>query len=83
MYHDLPRSARFRLVLFAIDRDLAETVRREGCSCGGHLHSANYLRKPRGTPAGRSAPERSYVEAVGCRNEAARWDGYNRAGPVV
>jgi hypothetical protein len=50
MYHDLPRTARFWLVLFAIDRDLAETVRKEGCSCGGRLHSANYLRKPRGTP---------------------------------
>jgi hypothetical protein len=50
MYHDLPRTARFWLVLFAIDRDLAETVRKEGCSCGGRLHCANYLRKPRGTP---------------------------------
>jgi hypothetical protein len=49
MYHDLPRTARFWLVLFAIDRDLAETVRKEGCSCGGRLHYANYLRKPRGT----------------------------------
>jgi hypothetical protein len=50
MYHDLPRTARFWLVLFAIDRDLAETVRKKGCSCGGRLHCANYLRKPRGTP---------------------------------
>jgi hypothetical protein len=50
MYHDLPRTARFWLVLFAIDRDLAETARKEGCSCGGRLHCANYLRKPRGTP---------------------------------
>jgi hypothetical protein len=49
MYHDLPRTARFWSVLFAIDRDLAETTRKEGCSCGGHLHCANYLRKPRGT----------------------------------
>lgn len=50
MYHDLPRTARFWSVLFAIDQDLAETVRKEGCSCGGRLHCANYLRKPRGTP---------------------------------
>ena len=50
MYHDLPRTARFWSVLFAIDRDLAETTRKEGCPCGGHLHCANYPRKPRGTP---------------------------------
>lgn len=37
--------------LFAVDQDLANYVRQEGCSCGGHLHSANYRRKPRGGPA--------------------------------
>ena len=50
MYHDLPRAARFGSVLFAIDQDLAETTRKNACPCGGRLHSANYLRKPRGTP---------------------------------
>jgi hypothetical protein len=50
MYHDLPRSARFWSALFAIDRELAETTRKNACPCGGRLHSANYLRKPRGTP---------------------------------
>jgi hypothetical protein len=50
MYHDLPRTARFWSFLLAIDHDLAETAREGGCPCGGHLHSANYLRKPRGTP---------------------------------
>lgn len=50
MYHDLPRAARFWSVLWAIDRDLAETARKNACSCGGRLHCANYLRKPRGTP---------------------------------
>jgi hypothetical protein len=50
MYHDLPRSARFWLFLLAVDQGLAETIRKQGCSCGGRLHSANYLRKPRGTP---------------------------------
>ena len=49
MYHDLPRSARFWLFLLAVDLDLAETTRKQGCSCGGRLHCANYLRKPRGT----------------------------------
>jgi hypothetical protein len=50
MYHDLPRVVRLWSVLSAIDQDLAETTRKQGCSCGGHLHCANYLRKPRGTP---------------------------------
>ena len=50
MYHDLPRSTRFWLFLLAVDQDLAETIRTQGCSCGGRLHFANYLRKPRGTP---------------------------------
>ena len=50
MYHDLPRSTRFWLFLLAVDLDLAKTTRKQGCSCGGRLHAANYLRKPRGTP---------------------------------
>jgi hypothetical protein len=49
MYHDLPRTARLWSVLLAIDQDLAETTRKKACPCGGHLHCANYLRKPRGT----------------------------------
>jgi hypothetical protein len=36
--------------LFAIDQDLAESARKEGCPCGGRLHRANYPRKPRGGP---------------------------------
>ena len=51
MYHDLPRTARFWSFLFAVDQDLANAIRKNGCPCGGRLHSANYLRKPRGTPA--------------------------------
>jgi hypothetical protein len=50
MYHDLPGTARFWSFLLAVDQDLAETARKQGCPCGGRLHSANYLRKPRGTP---------------------------------
>jgi hypothetical protein len=50
MYHDLPRTARFWSFLLAVDRDLAEETRKKACPCGGRLHSANYLRKPRGTP---------------------------------
>jgi hypothetical protein len=50
MYHDLPRDARFWSFLLAVDQDLAEAARKGGCPCGGRLHSANYPRKPRGTP---------------------------------
>ena len=50
MYHDLPAAATFWSFLLTIDKDLAETSRKQGCPCGGRLHSANYLRKPRGTP---------------------------------
>jgi hypothetical protein len=50
MYHDLPRTARFWSFLFAVDKDLAQKTRANACSCGGHLHCANYPRKPRGTP---------------------------------
>ena len=57
MYHDLPRTARFWSFLLAIDQDLAETTRKEGCPCGGRLHSANYLRKPRGTPVQLPQPQ--------------------------
>ena len=51
MYHDLPRDASFWSFLRALDDDLAAETRKKGCSCGGNLHSANYLRKPRGTLA--------------------------------
>jgi hypothetical protein len=56
MYHDLPRTARFWSFLLAVDQDLAEETRKNACPCGGHLHSANYPRKPRGTPV--QLPER-------------------------
>lgn len=47
MSHGLPRGADFWSFLLSIDRDLAEKARHKGCSCGGHLHCANYPRKPR------------------------------------
>lgn len=50
MYHSLPSDARFWSFLDAIDDDLAQTARQQGCPCGGRLHCANYPRKPRGTP---------------------------------
>ncbi len=50
MYHVLPRTARFWRFLFAIDQDFANAIRKNGCPCGGRLHSADYLRRPRGIP---------------------------------
>jgi hypothetical protein len=64
MYHDLPRAARFWSVLRAIDQDLAETARKKACPCGGRLHAANYLRKPRGTPV--QLPERECLRLSFC-----------------
>ena len=48
MYHDLFRNASFWSFLFTVDKDLAATTKKQGCSCGGRLHRANYRRKPRG-----------------------------------
>jgi hypothetical protein len=50
MYHGLPRAASFWAFLFTVDQDLADTTRKQGCPCGGHLHCAHYPRKPRGGP---------------------------------
>lgn len=50
MYHTLPPAASFWPFLFTIDEDLAKATRRQGCPCGGRLHSADYPRKPRGGP---------------------------------
>jgi hypothetical protein len=74
MYHDLPHDARFWSFLFAIDQDLAETTRKGGCPCGGRLHSANYPRKPRGTPTQLPEPQRLRLsfccDREGCRKRA-------------
>ena len=49
LYATLLADTRFHELLLTIDRDLAATCRAEGCvECGGRLHSARYLRKPRG-----------------------------------
>ena len=50
MWHELPRGDKFWAFLLSIDRNLAETARQQGCSCGGRLHCANYPRRPRGCP---------------------------------
>ena len=47
MYHDLFRNASFWSFLLTVDEDLAATRKKQGCSCGGRLHCANYPRQPR------------------------------------
>ena len=64
MYHALPRTARFWSFLLAVDQDLAEETRKKACLCGGRLHTANYLRKPRGTPV--QLPERECLRLSFC-----------------
>jgi hypothetical protein len=49
MYHELPQGATFWAFLFAVDQDLARSVRAKTCPCGGSRHAANYPRKPRGS----------------------------------
>ena len=54
-----------------VGQDLAGETRKKACPCGGRLHSANYLRKPRGTPV--QLPEQECLrfsfccDRVGCR----------------
>lgn len=74
MIHRLPRGTAFWNFLYSIDQDLAEHTRENGCSCGGRLHCANYLRKPRGCPD--RLPEEYQVrlsfccDRDGCRKRA-------------
>lgn len=74
MYHNLPRAASFWLFLFTIDQDLAEALRKQACPCGGRLHHADYLRKPRGTPVQLPEPQRLRLsfccDRDGCRKRA-------------
>lgn len=71
MCHRFLYSQRFLVVLLAIDRDLAETLRAKGCTCGGHLHKANYPRKPRGGPEC-SDPEFSLRFSFCCDTDGCR-----------
>jgi hypothetical protein len=47
LYSTLLADATFHELLLAYDRDLADSAREAGCTCGGVLHSASYPRKPR------------------------------------
>ena len=50
MDHRLLQNVGFWVFLFSVDWDLAAAARQAGCPCGGRLHRADYLRKPRGGP---------------------------------
>lgn len=53
MYLAVLHDSRLYAFLMEVDRDLASRAQRSKCRfCGGVLHSACYLRKPRGLPAG-------------------------------
>jgi len=59
------------LFLFSVDQDLAKNTREKACPCGGHLHCANYPRKPRG--AGRNLPrEYGYRLSFCCDRDGCR-----------
>jgi hypothetical protein len=44
---ELHHGGSFWSFLISVDKDLAECARRQGCSCGGRLHRANFPRAPR------------------------------------
>lgn len=48
MSHKFLFNSTFHALLIAIDRELAENIRKKGCDCGGRLHQANYPRSPLG-----------------------------------
>lgn len=55
MCQNILRDARLFPALLKIDEELAAETRKDGCSCGGVLHTSNYARKPRGRPEGAGA----------------------------
>ena len=59
-------------LLFLIDQDLTEQKRAKACPyCGASLHTANYLRKPRGGPG--NLPEAfSLRHSLCCSSESCR-----------
>ena len=71
MDHRLLQSVGFWAFLFSVDGDLAATARQAGCSCGGRLHRADYLRKSRGGPEGLSR-EHCYRLSFCCGREGCR-----------
>jgi len=71
MDHRLVQSVGFWTFLFSVDRSLAADVHQGGCPCGGRLHRADYLRKPRGGAKGLSR-EHCYRLSFCCGREGCR-----------
>lgn len=71
MYQTLLGSSSFFTLLLRFDEDLAAQTREVGCSCGGVLHSARYVRKPRGGPGG-LGPEHAMRLSFCCSMEGCR-----------
>ena len=73
-YHLLLSSTSIPDVFTHFDEEQAALTRQEGCPCGGALHVANYLRKPRGGPPGLDRSLRLRLsfccERDGCRCRA-------------
>lgn len=68
MSHDVLADPDFYSFLEAVDLELAEEARGRGCPvCGGKLHSARYLRRPRGGPIRRAVRHSFCCAADGCR----------------
>lgn len=71
MYQTLLSSSSFFTLLLRFDEDLAAQAREVGCPCGGALHSARYVRKPRGGPEG-LGPEHAMRLSFCCSVEGCR-----------
>lgn len=71
MYESLMEDARFFDLLLKLDEDVAAEARDRGCECGGVLHSARYMRKPRGGPETLD-PETNIRFSFCCAREGCR-----------
>lgn len=72
MYRELLADATFHNLLLAFDADLAETARAGRCpACGGVLHSAKFVRKPRGRVC-KLGPEHNLRFSFCCAVDACR-----------
>lgn len=71
MYRAVLQDASFHALLLRLDADLASESRSRGCTCGGVLHQANYVRKPRGGPKG-LAPEHDVRFSFCCAEDGCR-----------
>jgi len=71
LYRAVLQDARFATLLLRLDVDLANSARSTGCECGGALHRANFLRKPRGGSSG-LGPEHDVRFSFCCARDGCR-----------